>query len=329
MMYYIESESNDPRFNLALEQYVFDVLNRRHSYFMLWQNDSSIIIGKHQNTVAEINQEFVEKHKIRVVRRLSGGGAVYHDMGNINFTFITDKDSELFDFSKFCQPVVKALGSIGVKAAINGRNDMEIGGRKFSGNSQYAREGRIMHHGTMMFDSRLEMLEKALAVSEDKIRSKGHQSVKSRVTNIRPYLRQDMDTKQFFQVIRDFMFRENQMIPYELTEEEINQIKKIQKERYDTWEWNYGFSPDYEIEKKRRMEGCGNIEIHMNIKDGIICDLAFTGDYFSNLDSRGLASYLKGSKLEKTELETRLYAVAVEDYFHNLSKEQLIGLLIH
>lgn len=328
MMYYIESKSNDPRFNLALEQYVFDKMNRHHSYFMLWQNDASIIIGKHQNIAAEIHQDYVKRNKIHVVRRLSGGGAVYHDMGNINFTYITDQNSELFDFSKFCLPVAKALEQLGVHAEINGRNDMEIDGKKFSGNSQYAKEGRIMHHGTLMFDSELEVLEKALSVPEDKIRSKGHDSVRSRVTNIRPYLKNDMETKEFFHVIKQFMLKENQLDTYELTEEDLDAVKALQHERYDTWEWNYGFSPDYEILKKRRVENCGNIEIHMDIKNGRIDRLAFSGDYFSNLDSRGLVPYLIGAKLKEKELETRLYAISVEDYFHNMSKEQLIEILI-
>lgn len=146
-MYYIESPSHDPHFNLALEQYVFDRLDRSHDYFMLWQNDNAIIVGKHQNTIGEINASYVKEHDISVVRRLSGGGAVYHDLGNINFTFISDTgDASMFDFSTFCRPVVKALHSIDVPAEINGRNDMTVDGKKFSGNSQYMKHGRVMHH---------------------------------------------------------------------------------------------------------------------------------------------------------------------------------------
>ncbi len=153
MTYYLPSTNTNPYYNLALEQYVFDSLPREHSYFMLWQNDNSIIIGKHQNTVSEINAAYVAERGIRVARRLSGGGAVYHDMGNLNFTFITDSRGDAFDFSMFCRPIQKALGEMGVQVEIAGRNDMTIEGKKFSGNAQYIKNGRVMHHGTLMYDT--------------------------------------------------------------------------------------------------------------------------------------------------------------------------------
>ena len=156
---YLNLYTTDPAWNLAAEQYVFDRLPRDRTYFMLWQNDNAIIIGKHQNTAAEINEQFVRENGVRVVRRLSGGGAVYHDMGNLNFTFIADAgDMESINFRLFCRPVVAALAKIGVTAEINGRNDMTIDGQKFSGNSQYLKEGRVMHHGTIMFDSNLDLV---------------------------------------------------------------------------------------------------------------------------------------------------------------------------
>lgn len=328
MMYYIESPSNDPCFNLALEQYVFDSLDRKHSYFMLWQNDNSIIVGKHQNTIAEINESYVRERSIKVVRRLSGGGAVYHDMGNINFTFIADKDSELFDFSQFCMPLIRALESVGVDARINGRNDMTIDGKKFSGNSQYAKEGRIMHHGTVMYDSNLQTVAEALNVSKDKIESKGLKSVKSRVTNVRPYVKNDMETKQFFGILKDFMFKENNLVPYQLTAKDYRAVGALRQERYSTWAWNYGFSPKYTIEKKRRIEGCGSIEVHMNVEAGKITDLAFSGDYFSNTDSQPLTKLLKGCRLCLPDLSERLQTVPVSRYFHNLENQKFLEILL-
>ena len=160
---YLNLYTTDPAWNLAAEQYVFDALPRDRTYFMLWQNDNAIIIGKHQNAAAEIDQQFVRENGVRVVRRLSGGGAVYHDMGNLNFTFIADAGSmESINFKLFCQPVVAALAALGVQAEVNGRNDMTINGQKFSGNSQYLKEGRVMHHGTIMFDSDLDRVAQAL-----------------------------------------------------------------------------------------------------------------------------------------------------------------------
>ena len=172
-MNYLDLTTTDPAFNLAVEEYVFEQLPRDRMYVMLWQNDNAIIIGKHQNTLAEINEAYVKEKNIRVVRRLSGGGAVYHDMGNLNFTVIADADGDNLDFGRFCRIVVRALARMGVEAQINGRNDMTIDGKKFSGNAQYLRQGRVMHHGTILFDSDGAVLANALQVDEEKIRAKG------------------------------------------------------------------------------------------------------------------------------------------------------------
>ena len=177
-MLYINNPYTDAWFNLAAEEYLLK--NFSDDIFMLWQNEPSVIIGKHQNTAAEINEQFVRENGVRVVRRLSGGGAVYHYMVNINFTFIADAgDMESINFRLFCRPVVAALAKIGVTAEINGRNDMTIDGQKFSGNSQYLKEGRVMHHGTIMFDSNLDLVAQALHVDQEKIRAKGIASVRS------------------------------------------------------------------------------------------------------------------------------------------------------
>jgi len=184
-MKYIFNPSTDPHFNLALEEYVMTNCKDGETYFLLWQNEPSIIIGKHQNTVEEINSSFVKDNNIHVVRRLSGGGAVYHDLGNLNFTFIIGSGKEgMFDFGKFTQPIVKMLQSRGVNAELNGRNDLTIEGKKFSGNSQYIKNNRLLHHGTLLFNSNLEDVAKALMVSGEKIESKGVKSIRSRVTNI-------------------------------------------------------------------------------------------------------------------------------------------------
>lgn len=168
---YLDLMTTDPSYNLAMEQHVFDCLPRDRMYFMLWQNDNAIIVGKYQNTIAEINEEAVRERGIRVVRRLSGGGAVYHDMGNLNFTFITDVgESNALDLKLFCEPVVRTLATLGVKAEVNGRNDITIDGKKFSGNSQYIRQGRVMHHGTIMFDSDLSVVSEALRVDRRRFR---------------------------------------------------------------------------------------------------------------------------------------------------------------
>lgn len=328
MMYYLESSETDPHFNLALEQYVFDGLPQEHEYFMLWRNDNAIIVGKHQNTAGEINAAYVREKGIRVARRLSGGGAVYHDLGNVNFTFIVNsRNLGSFDFASFCRPVARALAGLGVTAEINGRNDMTIDGKKFSGNAQYCKRGRVMHHGTVLYDSDLGVVGEALVVPKDKIESKGLKSVQSRVTNVKAHMREDIPVERFIAALRDAMFRENDLVPYPLTPEDLAAVKKLQREVYDTWEWNFGASPAYSIRKERRIEGCGKVEVFMNVERGVITELAFRGDYFGNRDTTDLAGLLTGRRVEEADLSAAVAGVDIGEYFHNLDERTFLAIL--
>lgn len=329
MNYYIESCNTDPRFNLALEQFVFDSLDRRHSYFMLWQNNNSIIVGKHQNTLAEINSAYVNEHNINVVRRLSGGGAVYHDLGNLNFTFITDADKDKsIDFAAFCKPIQKALTSFGVPVEISGRNDMTVDGKKFSGNAQYLKKGRVMHHGTILYDSNLGILSEALSPGDDKIVSKGIKSVQSRVTNVRPYMKNDMPVTDFWHALKNFISDDFELKEFLLNKEHENTVEKLKEKVYSRWNWNYGNSPPHTMRKLRRIEGCGKIEILLDIaKEGIITNIVFYGDFFANRDSAELANIIIGHHLEYNEIKNLLNNLDISEYFHALSCENFLALL--
>lgn len=330
MMRYIESPSQDPHFNLALEQYVFDHLPRCDSYFMLWQNENAIIIGKHQNALSEIDPVYVREHGIHVVRRLSGGGAVYHDLGNLNFTFIVDgQNGALFDFATFCRPVVKALDSLGVTASVNGRNDITIEGKKFSGNSQYIKGSRVMHHGTIMYDSNLEVVSKALRVSDDKLESKGLRSVRSRVTNVRPYVKNDASMVEFIRIFKRFMFEEYKLVPYSLGPEDFAAVEDLKRRVYDTWDWNYGSEPPYKLCKKRRLEGCGQIEVFMDVEKGILRHIRFFGDYFSTKDPDALEAMLAGCPVNEEALRKRMENVDLSSYFQNIQPKDLLGVLLY
>lgn len=330
MMKLIQSDSTDPGFNLALEQYVFDSLDRSCAYFMLWQNKNTVVVGKHQNTVAEINLPYVKEHNIRVVRRLSGGGAVYHDLGNVNFTFIDDcGETGAFDFSLFCRPVMHALERLGVRAELSGRNDMTIHGKKFSGNSQYVKQGRVMHHGTLLFDSNLDEVEQVLSVSKDKIESKGLSSVRSRVTNIRPYAADPaMDVSRFIRVLKNAMAEQFQMEEYALSLQDCEAILQLKERIYDRWDWNYGASPAYTIHKERRVEGCGKLEIYMDVREGLIREISFYGDFFGNGDPEELGNRLIGCPLEEAALISRLENMPISHYFYPMNRTMLVSILM-
>lgn len=302
---------------------------RENSYLILWQNDNSIIVGKHQNTVEEINVAFAREHGIRIARRLSGGGAVYHDLGNLNYTIITDaSDMERINLQAFCIPLVKVLRQIGLNAEITGRNDVTIEGVKCSGSSQYIKQGRVMHHGCILFDTDLSMVAGALNVPKDKIESKGLKSVRSRVTNIRPLLTGKMDIAQFRELLKQHMFND-ELEPYELSSADEIEINRLRDEQYSTWDWNFGFSPQYKIRKSRRVENCGRIEISMNVaRGGVITAFSCHGDFFGNGDIEDIARALIGEKLEETTLADALDRLSIDHYINGLSKGEFIRILM-
>ena len=331
MVYYIESKYTDPYHNLAFEQCVFDRLDKEHSYFLLWQNHNTIVVGKHQNTQEEINAAFVKEKQITVARRLSGGGAVYHDLGNLNFTFITTPggNGQGTDFSVFCEPIQKALCSFGVPAEISGRNDMTVLGKKISGNAQYIKQNRIMHHGTILYDSNLEILSQALRPGNDKIESKGIKSVRSRVTNIRQYMKSDMSLADFWIALKNRMIATFDMEELYLTPEQNADVEELRDKTYSQWSWNYGNSPPHNMRKERRIEGCGKIEVFLNIeREGKIGGIAFCGDFFGEKEPSELSEKLIGHHLEYSELKNALKGINISQYFHALDTETFLALIL-
>ena len=324
---YIHVTSTDPAFNLALEEYVFDWLPRDRQYFFFWQNQNAIIIGKHQNTLAEINETYVQEHGIRVVRRLSGGGAVYHDLGNLNFTWITDAgDASQVDLGKFCQPVADALRALGADVQVSGRNDILIDGQKISGNAQYVRDGRVMHHGTLLFDADLSVLGNALKVDPAKIQAKGVRSVRSRVTTIRPHLAAGITLVDLQKRILEHLFPAG-TTEYHLTDADIAAVKAIKRARYDTWDWNYGASPPCTLVRKLRIEGCGIVEAYIRQEKGRIASLEFRGDFFSAEEPEILAAGLLGLRLLEEDCRPVLENTDVSRFFTGAQISDILVLL--
>lgn len=317
----------DPRINLAVEEYVLNYLDPSEEYAILWQNEPTVVIGRNQNTLAEVNGPFIKQRGIHVVRRLSGGGAVYHDLGNLNFTFIVDAEKErVSNFEFFTRPVIQALASLGVQAEFSGRNDITIDGKKFSGNAQNWSKGRLLHHGTILFNSDLSVVQEALNVKADKLQSKGVKSVRSRVTNIFPYLPAPITIEEFKEVLWRYLVPQGEGREYVLSDEEWAIVHEIKEKRYARWDWNYGASPECEVEREARFTG-GKLELKFNVRDGLIQDLHIFGDFFGKKDVSELAQHLNGKQYRDDVIAHLLAQTSFEDYFMGITRDEFLNCL--
>lgn len=329
MMYFIDNQGiTDPRINLAIEEYAVKHLDIEHTYLLFYINEPSIIIGKNQNTIEEINTEYVEENHLHVVRRLSGGGAVYHDLGNLNFSFIRkDEEGSFLNFKKFTEPVVEALKQLGVHAELQGRNDILVDGRKISGNAQFSTKGRIFSHGTLMFNSEIDNVVSALKVRKDKIASKGIKSIRSRVANIAEFLEEPISMEEFKKELLKHIFAGVDEIPeYKLTEEDWQKIHEISKERYQNWDWNYGRSPKFDIQHSHRFP-VGRIEFRLNVNKGVITECKIFGDFFGVGDVAEVEKQLVGVRYERSAIAKALNEIDHQHYFGNVDFDELVHLI--
>ena len=271
----------DPHFNLALEEYL--LTKRSENFFMLWRNKKSVIVGMNQNAAAEINAPFVRENGIAVVRRLTGGGAVFHDEGNINYTFIENGTEHMNDYAHFSAPLIKALEKHGIKAELSGRNDIVADGRKISGAAQCVKNGRVLHHGTLLYSADLTALEGALNVSAVKIESKGIKSVRSRVVNISELLENPADVKGFMTALFDEIKTVTGGEIYNLSHGETEEANALADEKYRADDWNYGTKSDFNLRYEKRLpSGC--YDANLRVENGVIKELRLYGDYFANSD---------------------------------------------
>ncbi|MFS1663728.1 lipoate--protein ligase [Streptococcus sp. zg-JUN1979] len=328
-MKYIINKSNNPAYNIALEAYAFRELVDEDELFILWINEPAIIIGKHQNTIEEINKEYTDAHGIHVVRRLSGGGAVYHDLNNLNYTIISNKAKEgAFDFKTFSKPVIDTLAKLGVEASFTGRNDLEIDGQKFAGNAQAYYKGRMMHHGCLLFDVDMSVLGQALKVSKDKIESKGVKSVRARVTNILPHLKEAITVEGFSDAILHQMKETYpDMTEYVLTREDKEAIQKLCDEQFATWDWTYGQAPEYTIERSVRYPA-GKITTYANVDNSIIQSIKIYGDFFGVAGVEDIEDLLVGSRYDYTDVLAKLETIDTTLYFSGMTTEEVAKAIV-
>jgi len=299
MKYYV-SKSNDPAFNIALEEYCFKQLRDIDEIFLLWINEPTIVVGKYQNTIEEINTEYTREKGIHVVRRISGGGAVYHDLNNLNYTIISNKqeDKEGFNFKEFSKPIIETLAELGVKAEFTGRNDLEIDGQKFCGNAQAYIKGRVMHHGCLLFDVNFGELGNALKVSKDKIESKGVKSVRSRVTNILPHLKEPITVNEFGEKIMEYMKKQ------------------------------YPDMKEYVFSQEERFEN-GKIQIFAKVENSRIKNIKFYGDFFGkNEDLSEIENLLKDTKYTREAVKEKLETVDIGEYFSRFTVDEVVEVIV-
>ncbi len=347
-MLYISDNCTEPYHNLATEEYLLKEF--KEPILRLWRNSSSIIIGRNQNALAEIDYQYVNEHNIKVVRRLTGGGAVFHDLGNLNYTFIQEKiegEDTAAMFKRFTAPIIDALRAIGVNAYLQGRNDLLIDGRKFSGNAVCIHNNRVLQHGTLMFDVSTSTLAAALKARPEKFIGKAVQSNRSRVTNIKEHLKpkeimknaaavallngrsaEKADIEWFKEYLGQYIIGNSigeQIVPHTLTERQQADIEHLTQEKYSTPQWNIGQSPKYTFSAIRRFTG-GFLELYLTVKEGIITDLEIKGDYFFTRPTEEFAKAMIGTPHTKEEVAKKIGALDTDAYFANISKDEIEGL---
>ena len=328
MYYLIDRHSTDPCWNLAAEEYLFKHIEE--PVFRLWRNEPSIIIGLHQNAYAEIDIDYVKKHKIKVVRRMTGGGAVFHDLGNVNFTFIdnrTEREDSAAMFARFTKPILEAMASLGIDAKLEGRNDLVIDGKKFSGNAVAVWKNRVLQHGTLLFSTSMQNLSSALASRPEHFSGKAVKSNIARVTNISEHLKSPMNIEAFITHLeKSILYREsNSYKHYQYTSHDLATIAGIKEKRYGSDEWNLGATPRYGYTKTERFPG-GVVELFLEVESGIIQDIRIYGSYFFVRETKELEDLLKGIPCTKEAVSKKLEEIEMCDYMSNISREQFLSM---
>ena len=327
-MRYLRNNSTDVYYNMAFDEYALEQLPLDEPLFFLWQNRAAVIIGLNQDIHTEVNLDYAREHDITVARRITGGGAVYHDLGNLNYTIVGRSTDMERDYPEYTKHMLHALQALGIKAELSGRNDILVEGRKVSGYAKRVYKDRLMVHGTLMYDVNIDRLTHVLTPPTDKLASKGIASVKSRVLNLRDHLPQFANISALKQALERHLSCQYQDEEYKLTESQLAEIQAIAEQKFATTDWIFGRSPSNTLTYSKRLP-CGNIAVHMGIKRGIIAHCSITGDFLGNAPIATIEAHLQWCLYERTALQQHLAPIDMCYYLDNTSTEAFINLLFN
>ena len=325
-MRYLRNPHTNPYYNMAFDEFCLESLPIDEPVFYLWQNRPAVIVGYNQEVNTEVNLEYLKANDIALVRRVTGGGAVYHDLGNLNYTIVGRSEDLERDYPEYASLMMKALQALGIPATLSGRNDILVGGKKVSGFAKRVCKNRLMVHGTLMFDVDLDKLTQVLNPSATKLQSKGIASVRSRVANLREYLPEIADIQAFSQRLEEILSCNYKDAEYKLSEDDLAHIQKLTDEKFATWEWNYGHSPKATLTHSARL-ACGTVEVHLTLKENRIASCRFEGDFLGNLPASEVEKALQGVVYEADAIRECLSQMEISHYFDGVAADDLVKLM--
>ena len=325
-MKYIKNPSTNPYYNMAFDEYCLESLPIDEPVFFLWQNRPAVIVGYNQEVNTEVNIDYLKEKGIDLVRRVTGGGAVYHDLGNLNYTIVGRSEDLERDYPEYASIMMKALQALGVPAILSGRNDILVEGKKVSGFAKRVCKNRLMVHGTLMYNVDVDVLTHVLNPSTTKLQSKGIASVRSRVANLCDYLPELSDIQTFKNRLEEILSNHYADTEYPLSEADLGNIQRLADEKFNTWEWNYGHSPKATLVHSARL-ACGTVEIHLTLTENRIASCRFGGDFLGNLPASEVETALTGIPYEIDAIRKCLSKLEISRYFDRVSSNELLGMM--
>ena len=325
-MRYLKNPSTNPYYNMAFDEYCLESLPIDEPVFFLWQNKPAVIVGYNQEVNTEVNLDYLKEKGIDLVRRVTGGGAVYHDLENLNYTIVGRSEDLERDYPEYAALMMKALQALGVPATLSGRNDILVDGKKVSGFAKRVCKNRLMVHGTLMYNVDVDVLTHVLNPSKTKLQSKGIASVRSRVTNLCNYLPELSDIQAFKNRLEEILSNNYSDAEYKLSEADLANIQQLTDEKFATWEWNYGRSPKATLVHSARL-ACGTVEIHLTLAENRIASCRFGGDFLGNLPASDIEKALTGIPYEINEIRKCLSKLEISRYFDRVSADNLLEMM--